>query len=98
MLLEALNFIAVPLVIAVIQCVLFWIILGRVGLPRWAAFLPFVQIVSLIAIYILGGWMGQYEMFSGIPAVIPLYQLLMVLIGFVPLFALAFARWPLIAR
>ena len=98
MLLEALNFIAVPLVIAVIQCVLFWIILGRVGLPRWAAFLTVVQIVSPIAIYISVGWMGLYEMFSGIPAVIPLYQLLMVLIGFVPLFALAFARWPLIAR
>ena len=94
MLLEALNFIAVPLVIAVIQVVLFWIILERAGLPRWTAMLPFVQIFSLIGIYISGGWMGLYEMFAGAPFAIPLYQLVMVLIGFVPLFVLAFARWP----
>jgi hypothetical protein len=57
-----------------------------------------VQIVSLIGIYISGGWMGLYELFSGIPAAISLYQLLMVLIGFVTLFVLAFARWPSAAR
>ena len=57
-----------------------------------------MQIVSLIGIYISGGWMGLYELFSGIPAAISLYQLLMVLIGFVTLFVLAFARWPSAAR
>lgn len=94
MLIEALNFIAMPLVIAVVQCVLFWIILGRAALPRWTAFLSFVQVISLIGIYISGGWMSLYQLFAGVPMVIPLYQLVMVLIGLVPLFLLAFARWP----
>jgi hypothetical protein len=91
---EILNFIAVPLVIAVVQFSLFMIILKRAGLSGWTAYLSFVQVLWLIGIYISGGWMALYEALASLPMVIPLVQLVMVVIGFVPLFVLAFARWP----
>ncbi|KIN72995.1 hypothetical protein [Sulfitobacter guttiformis] len=94
MFLEALNFIAIPLVIAVIECAIFAVVLGKAGLPRWTAVFPFVPVACLVGIYLAGGWIAFYEVLGPIPLVIPIYQLLMVLIGFIPLFILATVRWP----
>jgi hypothetical protein len=98
LLLEALNFIAIPLVMAVIQTVLFALILRKAGLPRWTALFPFVPVFSQIGIYLGGGWITFYEVLGPIPWVIPLYQILMVLIAFIPLFVLAMSRWPATAQ
>ena len=98
MLLEALNFIAIPLVMAVIQFVLFAIILRKAGLPRWTSSFAFIPVFSQIGIYLGGGWITFYEVLGPIPWVIPLYQIVMMLIAFVPMFVLARARWPVSAQ
>ena len=95
---EAFNFIAIPFVIAVIQFVLFAMILRKAGLPRWTSLLVFVPAFSQIGIYLGGGWITFYEVLGPIPMVIPLYQILMVMIAFVPLFVLVMARWTVVAQ
>ncbi|WP_298857318.1 hypothetical protein [uncultured Sulfitobacter sp.] len=94
---EAFNFIAIPFVIAVIQFVLFASILRKAGLPRWTSLFTFVPVFSQIGIYLGGGWITFYQVLGPIPLVIPLYQIAMVLISFVALFVLVFARWPVVA-
>lgn len=94
MLLEALNVIAIPLVVAVIQFVLFGMTLAKAGLPRWTSMFVVVPVLSQIGIYLGGGWITFYQVLEPIPLGIPLYQLGMVLIASIPLFVLAFARWP----
>jgi len=91
---EAFNFIAIPFVIAVIQCLLFIAILGKAGLPRWTAFFPFVPILAQVGIYYGGGWISFYEVLGPIPFSITLYPVVMALISFIPLFVIVFARWP----
>ena len=98
MLIEAFNFIAIPLVMAVIQFALFTLILRKAGLPRWTALFAFVPVFSQIGIYLGGGWITFYEVLGPIPLIIPLYQILMVLIAFIPMFVLAIARWPVAVR
>jgi hypothetical protein len=98
LLLEILNFIAIPLVMAVIQLVFFALILAKAGVPRWTALFAFVPVFSQIGIYLGGGWITFYEVLGPIPWVIPLYQILMVLIAFISLFVLAIARWPVAAQ
>ena len=79
---------------AVIQFVLFALILRKAGLRRWTAMFPFVPVFSQIGIYLGGGWITFYEVLGPIPWVIPLYQIFMVLIAFIPLFVLAMSPWP----
>lgn len=97
-LVEALNFIAIPLVIAVIQCLLFAAILRKAGLPRWSALFTFVPVISQVGIYFGGGWISFYEVLGPIPLIIPLYQVVMALISFIPLFVIVMARWPVTAQ
>jgi len=92
--LEALNFIAMPLVFAVISAVLFALVLGKAGFARWPALLAFVPVALQIGIYFAGGWIAFYEVMGPLPLAVPLFQLVMFAIGFVPLFILAFVRWP----
>ena len=95
---EAFNFIAIPFVIAVIQFVLFAMILCKAGLPRWTSLFVFVPVFIQIGIYLGGGWITFYEVLGPIPIVIPRYQILMVMIAFVPLFVLVMARWTVVAQ
>lgn len=98
MIAEAFNFIAIPLVVAVMQFVLFAMILRKAGLPRWTSLFVFVPVFSQIGIYLGGGWITFYQVLGPIPLVIPLYQIIMVLIAFIPLFVLVMARWPVAAQ
>ncbi|UWR23691.1 hypothetical protein [Sulfitobacter sp. S190] len=97
MLAEILNFVAMPLVFAVVQAVLFFVIMGRagqIGAVRLWSLAPFLPVLAMIGIYIAGGWITFYQVLDPIPFAVPLYQLFMALVGFIPVFVLAFGRWP----
>lgn len=98
LLIEVFSFIAIPFVVAVIQFVVFSIILSKAGLPRWTSLFTFVPVISQVGIYFGGGWISFYEVLGPIPFIIPLYQILMVLIAYIPLFVIASARWPVTAQ
>ncbi|QUJ75047.1 hypothetical protein KDD17_08295 [Sulfitobacter albidus] len=92
MLVEALNFIAVPGAIAAVQIVLYLMVLPKFGIRAFWAWSPLVPILAMVGIFFGGGWISFYSLLGPIPGAVPMYQFVMAMISFVPLMLMAFAR------
>lgn len=92
MLLESLNFIAVPAAIAVVQIGLYLAILPKFGISGLWACTPLVPILAMVGIFIGGGWISFYSLLGPIPGAVPSYQFIMAMISFIPLMIVAARR------